>query len=158
VLPASCFLLAFAAGCQIIPNANPPPPEFAFLVQVNTAVNREGPPCPRDYCLDDWPEVADLNRLDYWDCKAYAVAKADRLIHRHGYDPDRLEYVLIAGPPLRVTHAALLVDGRWVLDMGLRCQVCELERFAAGVEIAGRLPVADLPYVHRALHRSVSRP
>lgn len=158
VLPFTVCLASFTAGCQTIPSADPLPPELAFLVRVNAAVNREGPPCPRDYCLDDWPRVADLNRLDYWDCKAYAVAKADRLIRRHGYDPDRLEYLLVAGPPLRVTHAALLVDGRWVLDMGLRCQVCELEQFAAGVEIAGRLPVADLPYVHRALHRQVSRP
>ncbi|MDS4021021.1 MAG: hypothetical protein RKR03_11045 [Candidatus Competibacter sp.] len=158
VLPFTVCLSSFTVGCQTIPVADPPSPELALLVRVNAAVNRQGPPCPRDYCLDGWPEVADLDRLDYWDCKAYAVAKADRLIRRHGYDPDRLEYLLVAGPPLRVTHAALLVDGRWVLDMGLRCQVCELERFAAGVEIAGRLPVADLPYVHRALHRPVSRP
>lgn len=158
VLPFTVCLSSFTVGCQTIPVADPLPLEPALLVRVNAAVNREGPPCPRDYCLDDWPEVADLDRLDYWDCKAYAVAKADRLIRRYGYDPDRLEYVLVAGPPLRVTHAALLVDGRWVLDMGLRCQVCELERFTAGVEIAGRLPVADLPYVHRVSYRRISRP
>ncbi|WP_295577864.1 hypothetical protein [uncultured Lamprocystis sp.] len=125
-------------------------PDVALL-QVNAAVNRQATSCPRDSCLDHWPEVADLPRLDYWDCKAYAVAKADRLIRQYGYAPGRLEYLLIAGAPLRVTHAALLVDGRWVLDLGLRCQVCTLERFVAGVEVTGRLPVSDLPMLMRAL-------
>lgn len=147
------FLVPFLVGCQTIPDAVPRGLEPVPLVQVNAVVNREGRSCPRDYCLDRWPEVADLERLDYWDCKAYAVAKADRLIRQYGYDPARLEYVLIDGPPLRVTHAALLVDGRWVLDMGLRCQVCELERFTAGVRITGRLPVTELPYVLQVLEK-----
>lgn len=141
--------LLTASGCWTFPDAAPSATDP--LIQVNTAVNRQGRPCPDDACLDDWPDVADLERLDYWDCKAYAVAKADKLIRQHGYDPARLEYLLIKGPPLRVTHAALLVDGRWVLDSGLRCQVCELEHFAAGVEITGRLPVTDLPYLRRVL-------
>ncbi len=137
------------SACTTRP-APPMTPDRALL-QVNAAVNREAKPCPRDSCLDQWPAVADLPRLDYWDCKAYAVAKADRLIRRHGYAPTRLEYLLIAGAPLRVTHAALLVDGRWVLDLGLRCQVCTLERFVAGVEVTGRLPVSDLPLLLKAL-------
>lgn len=33
--------------------------------------------------------------------------KADRLINQHSYDPQRLEYIWVEGPPLRVTHAAL---------------------------------------------------
>jgi len=104
-----------AAGGGWLPDSSdtaPPAAEPAPLLQVNTAVNRQGRPCPGDACLDDWPDVADLERLDAWDCKAYAVAKADRLIGQHGYDPARLEYVLVEGPPLRVSHAALLVDGR----------------------------------------------
>lgn len=140
-------LLLAASGCRTLSNAAPPATDP--LIQVNTAVNQQGRPCPSDACLDDWPDVADLERLDSWDCKAYAVAKSDRLVRQHGYDPARLEYVLVEGPPLRVTHAALLVDGRWVLDSGLRCQVCELERFAAGLRITGRLPVAELPYLRR---------
>ena len=124
----------------------------AELAQVNAAVNRQGRPCPSDLCLNDWPDVADLDWLTAWDCKVYAVAKADRLIHL-GYHPDRLEYVLVAGPPLRVAHAALLVDDRWVLDTGLRCQVCTLEAFIGGAALQGRLPVADLPYARRALRR-----
>jgi hypothetical protein len=53
---------------------------------------------------------------------------------------------------LRVTHAALLVDGRWVLDNGLRCvEVCELTWFVGDTRIAGRRPVADLPAVRGAL-------
>jgi predicted transglutaminase-like cysteine proteinase len=160
--PATVLLLLTlsASGCQSVSDAAsdaaPPAPEVALLGQVNAAVNRRGRPCPDDVCLEDWPEVADLERINYWDCKAYAVAKADRLIHGHGYDPARLEYLLIDGPPLRVTHAALLVDGRWVLDNGLRCEVCELARFTAGVKVAGRLPVADLPGVRRALRKSGS--
>ncbi|HRZ24699.1 MAG TPA: hypothetical protein P5326_11750, partial [Candidatus Contendobacter sp.] len=63
----------------------------------------------------------------------------------------RLEYVLIEGSPLRVTHAGLLVDGRWVLDSGLRCQVCTLEQFTAGVRLTGRLPATELPYLRQAL-------
>ena len=150
----SILLLALAlplaaGGCRTLPDTAPPAAEPAPLLQVNTAVNRQGRPCPGDACLDDWPDVADLERLDAWDCKAYAVAKADRLIGQHGYDPARLEYVLVEGPPLRVSHAALLVDGRWVLDNGLRCQVCELEDFIAGLRIAGRLPVTELPYLRR---------
>ncbi|WP_295392320.1 hypothetical protein [uncultured Thiodictyon sp.] len=125
----------------------------ATLLEVNAAVNRQGLPCPRDYCQDDWPDPADLPQLEYWDCKAYAVAKAHRLIGQYGYSPNRLEYLLIAGPPLRVTHAALLVDGRWVMDLGLRCQVCELDRFVAGVTVTGRLPVNELPLVVRMLRR-----
>ena len=142
-------LLLAASGCRTLPDTAPLAPELAPLIQVNTAVNRQGRLCPGDACLDDWPDVADLERLDYWDCKAYAVAKADRLIRQHGYDPARLEYVLVEGSPLRVTHAALLVDGRWVLDSGLRCQVCELEHFAAGLRVTGRLPVTELPYLRR---------
>jgi hypothetical protein len=118
-------------GCRTPVLDVPSPP--LELAQVNAAVNRQGPVCPHDYCLDDWPAPNDLDRLEYWDCKAYAVAKADRLTHQHGYAPERLEYVLVEGPPLRVTHAALLVDDRWVLDMGLRCQVCELDRFCRRV-------------------------
>ena len=151
------ILTLFASGCQTVPSAVPPAPEAALLGQVNAAVNRRGRPCPDDVCLGDWPEVADLEHIDYWDCKAYAVAKADRLIHERGYDPARLEYLLIDGPSLRVTHAALLVDGRWVLDNGLRCkEVCELARFAAGARVVGRLPVADLPALSQALHQSGS--
>jgi len=148
LLLAPALLLA-ASGCQTLPDAALPATDP--LIQVNTAVNRQGRSCPDDACLDDWPDVADLEQLEYWDCKAYAVAKADRLIRQHGYQPARLEYVLIEGPPLRVTHAALLVDGRWVLDSGLRCQVCELEQFAAGVQISGRLLVTELPYLRQAL-------
>ena len=144
-------LLLATGGCQTAPDPAPPPAELAALIRINAAVNQQGRPCPGDACLDDWPEVADLQRLDYWDCKAYAVAKADRLIRQQGYDPARLEYVLIEGPPLRVTHAALLVDGRWILDSGRRCQVCELERFIAGLRVAGRLPVTELPYLRQAL-------
>ena len=139
-------LLLATAGCQTVPDA-----ELTTLIQINTAVNRQGRPCPTDTCLDNWPDVADLERLDFWDCKAYVVAKADRLIRQQGYDPVRLEYVLIEGPSLRVTHAGLLVDGRWVLDNGSRCQVCELEQFTAGLRIAGRLPVTELPYLRQAL-------
>ncbi|MCC6134024.1 MAG: hypothetical protein LM550_01715 [Candidatus Contendobacter sp.] len=142
-------LMLAVTGCRTPVLDVPSPP--LELAQVNAAVNRQGPVCPHDYCLDDWPAPNDLDRLEYWDCKAYAVAKADRLTHQHGYAPERLEYVLVEGPPLRVTHAALLVDDRWVLDMGLRCQVCELDRFAAGLRISGRLPIADLPYVRQAL-------
>lgn len=138
-------------GCQMIPGPPSPTTELAALTEINTAVNRQGRPCPTDVCLEDWPDVADLEQLDYWDCKAYVVAKADRLIHQHGYDPARLEYVLIAGPPLRVTHAGLLVDGRWVLGTGLRCQVCALEQFTAGLHMTGRLPVTELPYLRQAL-------
>ena len=147
-------LLLFAGGCQTPPAASPQPSPVApaELAQVNAAVNRQGRPCPGDLCLSDWPDVADLDWLAAWDCKAYAVAKADRLIHL-GYHPDRLEYVLVAGPPLRVAHAALLVDDRWVLDTGLRCQVCTLEAFIGGAALQGRLPVADLPYARRALRR-----
>ena len=142
-------LLLATGGCQTAPD--PAPDELAPLIRINAAVNQQGRPCPGDACLDEWPEVADLQRLDYWDCKAYAVAKADRLIRQQGYDPARLEYLLVEGPPLRVTHAALLVDGRWVLDSGPRCQVCELEQFAAGVQISGRLLVTELPYLRQAL-------
>ncbi|MDG4597925.1 MAG: hypothetical protein P9F75_19935 [Candidatus Contendobacter sp.] len=138
-------------GCQAVPGSSPPTAEQAVLAEINAAVNRQGRPCPDDACLADWPDVADLERLDHWDCKAYAVAKADRLI-RQGYDPTRLEYLLIEGPPLRIAHAALLVDGRWVLDSGPRCQdVCTLERFTAGLRVTGRLPVTELPYLRQAL-------
>lgn len=142
--------LLLASGCQTTSGSLPSPVAPAELAQVNAAVNRQGRPCPRDFCLADWPDAADLDRLTAWDCKAYAVAKAARLIRR-GYYPDRLEYVLVAGPPLRVTHAALLVDGRWVLDMGLRCQVCTLDTFIGGGTLRGRLPVAELPHARRAL-------
>ena len=153
---ALCALLLAVTGCRTPAFEVPsPPPELA---QVNATVNRQGRLCPRDYCLDDWPAPNDLDRLEYWDCKAYAVAKADRLIHQHGYASERLEYVLVEGPPLRVTHAALLVDGRWVLDMGLRCELCELDRFAAGLRISGRLPIADLPYVRQALRALMPGP
>ncbi len=147
--PLALALLLAAGGCRTVPDPAPLTAELIPLIQVNAAVNQQGRPCPGDTCLDGWPDVADLERLDAWDCKAYAVAKADRLIRQHGYDPARLEYVLIEGPPLRVTHAALLVDGRWVLDNGLRCQVCELERFSAGLRVTGRLPVTELPYLRQ---------
>lgn len=141
-----------AGGCatRATPTATSPD---SRVLEVNTAVNRQARPCPHDYCLDHWPNPADLERLRYWDCKAYAVAKADRLIRQYGYAPARLEYVLIAGPPLRVTHAALLVDGRWVMDLGLRCEVCPLERFVGEAKITGRLPVTELPLVLDALRR-----
>ena len=126
-------------------------PETAFLMRLNASVNRQGRTCPRDYCLSHWPDESALNRLDYWDCKAYAVAKAVRLMRDYGYSPERLEYVLISGDPLRVTHAALLVDGRWVLDQGVRCDVCSLDRFADGVRIVGRLKVSDLKWVTQVL-------
>lgn len=156
ISPLFAFLLALLSlltlgGCQTSLNRIPPVMEPTLLLEVNRAVNRQGRPCQRDYCLEDWPGITDLAQLEAWDCKAYAVAKADALIRQHGYDPRRLEYVLIEGPPLRVTHAALLVDGRWVLDNGLRCQVCELERFTAGVVLTGRLPVVELRYLRRAL-------
>ena len=150
-LLALAALLLAAGGCQALPDPTPPTAELAALIEINAAVNRQGRPCPTDACLENWPDVADLERLDHWDCKAYVVAKADRLIRQHGYDPARLEYLLIEGPPLRVTHAALLVDGRWVLDSGPRCQVCELERFTAGLRVTGRLPVTELPYLRQAL-------
>jgi predicted transglutaminase-like cysteine proteinase len=140
-----------AGGCRTVPDPAPPAAELAALTEINTAVNRQGWPCPDDACLEDWPDAADLERLDFWDCKAYVVAKADRLIRQQGYDPARLEYLLVEGPPLRVAHAALLVDGRWVLDSGARCQVCELERFTAGLRVTGRLPVTELPYLRQAL-------
>lgn len=144
-------------GCQTVPDLAPPTDERAALTEINAAVNRQGRPCPTDACLEEWPDVADLERLDHWDCKAYVVAKADRLIRQHGYDPARLEYLLIEGPPLRVTHAALLVDGRWVLDSGPRCQVCGLERFTAGLRVTGRLPVTELPYLRQALRATKRR-
>ncbi|MFO1422318.1 MAG: hypothetical protein U1F70_01495 [Candidatus Competibacteraceae bacterium] len=155
--PPSLRLLALAlslatGGCQAVLGTSPPTVEQAILTEINAAVNHQGRPCPDDICLEDWPDIADLERLDHWDCKAYAVAKADRLIRQYGYDPARLEYLLIEGPPLRVAHAALLVDSRWVLDSGPRCQdVCELERFTAGLRVTGRLPVAELPYLRQAL-------
>ncbi len=151
LFPLALILLLATGGCRTSPLAVSPAAAPDPLIRVNTTVNRQGRPCPGDTCLGHWPDIADLDRLDAWDCKAYAVAKADRLIRGYGYDPARLEYVLIEGPPLRITHAALLVDGRWVLDNGLRCQVCELERFAAGLHVAGRLPVTELPYLRRAL-------
>lgn len=148
------LVLALAAsGCQtVVPDDAPSADDLALLTETNTAINQQGRPCPVDSCLEDWPAAADLERLDYWDCKAYAVAKTDRLIGRHGFDPARLEYVLIEGPPLHVAHTALVVDGRWVLDSGLRCRdVCRLADFAAGVQITGRLPVSELPYLRQAL-------
>jgi predicted transglutaminase-like cysteine proteinase len=124
---------------------------MVFLERLNTIVNRQGHTCPRDYCLSHWPDESELNQLDYWDCKAYAVAKAGRLMRDYGYSPDRLEYLLITGHPLRVTHAALLVDGRWVLDQGVRCDVCDLDRFVDGFRIVGRLKVGDLKWVTQVL-------
>ena len=144
-------LLLATGACQTVSGLGLPAAEFAALIELNAAINRQGRPCPTDSCLEDWPDAADLERLDYWDCKAYVVAKADRLIRQQGYDPVRLEYVLIEGSPLRVTHAGLLVDGRWVLDSGLRCQVCTLEQFTAGVRVTGRLPATELPYLRQAL-------
>ncbi len=149
--PLALTLALAMGGCRTIPAPAPPMAEQAALTETNAVVNRQGRPCPDDTCLADWPDAADLERLDHWDCKAYAVAKADRLI-RQGYDPARLEYLLIEGPPLRVAHAALLVDGRWVLDSGPRCQdVCTLERFTAGLRVTGRLPMTELPYLRQAL-------
>lgn len=148
-LPLALALLLAASGCWTLRDNAPPATDP--LTQVNVAVNRQGRPCPTDACLKDWPDVADLERLDFWDCKAYVVAKADRLIRQYGYEPARLEYVLVEGPPLRVIHAGLLVDGRWVLDSGPRCQICELEQFTAGLRIAGRLPVTELPYLRQVL-------
>jgi predicted transglutaminase-like cysteine proteinase len=128
-------------------------PEIAFLESVNRNVNQQGHACPRDYCISHWPDESDLNRLHYWDCKAYAVAKAGRLMRDYGYSPERLEYILIAGDPLRVTHAALLVDGVWVLDQGVRCDVCDLEKFADGFKIVGRLKVGDLKWIIQVLQK-----
>ena len=147
-------LLLVTVGCQTVSDPLLTPPELA---RINAAINRHGLLCPHDYCLEDWPASADLDRLEYWDCKAYAVAKADQLIRLYGYAPERLEYVLVEGPPLRVAHAALLVDGRWVLDIGLRCQLCALDQFASGLRITGRLLVADLSYVRKALRASTPR-
>lgn len=144
-------LLLATGGCQTVPGPGLPTAELAALIELNAAVNHQGRPCPTDSCLEDWPDAVDLERLDYWDCKAYVVAKADRLIRQQGYEPARLEYVLIEGSPLRVAHAGLLVDGRWVLDNGLRCQVCELKQFTAGVRMTGRLPTTELPYLRQAL-------
>lgn len=152
ILLLTLTLSLTADGCRTVPGPSPLPAELAALTELNAVVNRQGRPCPDDTCLEDWPDAADLERLDHWDCKAYAVAKADRLIRQYGYDPARLEYLLIEGPPLRVTHTALLVDGRWVLDSGPRCQdVCTLERFTAGLRVTGRLPVTELPYLRQAL-------
>ncbi|WP_295454729.1 hypothetical protein [uncultured Thiodictyon sp.] len=151
--PTPTRVLAILAALLLGGCATAPPSTEATLLQINAAVNRQGVRCPRDSCQEDWPDPADLDRLKYWDCKAYAVAKADRLIRQYGYSPERLEYLLIAGPPLRVTHAALLVDGRWVMDLGLRCQVCELERFVDRATITGRLPVSELPLVMGVLAR-----
>lgn len=141
------------AGCALPPSDGSAPP--ALLTQVNAMINRAAHPCPRDVCLEDWPDPTTLAQLETWDCKAYAVAKADRLIRRHAYHPERLEYILVEGAPLRVTHAALLVDGRWVLDSGLRCQqVCELPSFVSGLRLTGRLAVSDLAYLQRAAAQS----
>ena len=146
-----CLSVLEIVGCKAL--AVDPPlllAEVAVLERVNSEVNRRAIPCPHDYCLDRWPDTTDLKRIANWDCKAYAVAKADRLMRDYGYTSDRLEYVLISGPSLRVTHAVLLVDGRWVLDQGLRCQVCPLERFTAGVVVTGRIPIEDLHFVIEA--------
>lgn len=83
-LPLSLLALLLAGGCQTTPALPPPSIAPAELVRVNTAVNQQGRPCPDDLCLSDWPDATDLDRLTAWDCKAYAVAKADRLI-RWGY-------------------------------------------------------------------------
>ncbi len=158
ILFKSLVLSITASSCaKIATSTSTFPDNTALLAQISTEINRQGNPCPQDFCLDDWPNASKLSTLEYWDCKAYAVAKADQLIHQYGYDPSRLEYVLIAGQPLRVTHAALLVDGRWALDNGLRCQICSLEKFANGVEITSRLPVAELPYLQRALRSKIGR-
>lgn len=150
-------LLLTGGGCGAVPEAAPPTTELALVIEVNTAVNRQGRSCPDDACLADWPDITNLEQLDQWDCKAYVVAKADRLIRQQGYNPARLEYILVEGPPLRVTHAALLVDGRWVLDSGLLCQVCELQQFIAGLRVTGRLPVTELPYLQQALRATQRR-
>lgn len=148
--------LVLAAACASYGNSGTRMPSApADLVALNSAINQQGRFCARDYCLEDWPEAIELDTLTEWDCKAYAVAKAARLLST-GYAPTRLEYVLIDGPPLRVTHAALLVDGRWVLDIGVRCQVCELDQFRAGLRVSGRLPVTELPYLRRALRAAGS--
>ncbi len=145
-------LISTMGGCQTVPTDALPPDQRAVLTEINATVNQQGRPCPVDSCLEDWPDAAALEQLDYWDCKAYAVAKADRLIRQSGYDPARLDYILVEGPPLHITHAALVVDGRWVLDSGLRCRdVCPLADFAAGLQVTGRLPVTELPYLRQAL-------
>ena len=158
-LLTSILLLAMISACSFHAGVTPlhttQPP--LFLTQANHTINHRGRPCTQDLCLADWPEVADLEHLAVWDCKAYAIAKADWLIRRHGYDPARLEYVLVEGPPLRVAHVALLVDGLWVMDSGLRCQVCTLESFRAGLRLSGRLPVTDLPCLRRVLRAAQPR-
>ena len=154
------FALALAleaSACQTFVRSRATTGEMALLIQVNNTINRLGRSCAGDVCLAHWPDATDVEKLAAWDCKAYAVAKANRLMVNHGYDPARLEYVLIEGAPLRVTHAALLVDGRWVMDSGLRCQVCALDEFAAGLRVTGRLPVAELPYLDRALQAEQER-
>ena len=152
--PVVAFLLAFLLPLSFVGCAGPAvAPETAFLTRLNDNVNRLANNCPRDYCLNHWPDESELKLLDYWDCKAYAVAKAGRLMRDYGYSPERLEYVLVAGDPLRVTHAALLVDGRWVLDQGVRCDVCGLDSFTDGVKIVGRLRVTDLKWVTQVLKK-----
>ena len=83
-LLALAALLLAAGGCQTLPDPAPPTAELAALIEINAAVNRQGRPCPTDACLENWPDVADLERLDHWDCKAYVVAKADRLMRPAG--------------------------------------------------------------------------
>jgi hypothetical protein len=146
------FLAVLVASCVGLPSS----PEIILLTRVNEMVNRQGNPCPLDYCLDAWPDPSDLKRIVYWDCKAYAVAKADRLMREFGYAPSRLESILVSGRSLAVTHAALIVDGQWVLDQGVRCDVCKLEKFTHGVNIVGRLRVDDLKWVSEVLQRSKS--
>lgn len=148
------LIAALIEGCVASPmQMSDRPPELDMLERLNATVNRQGLPCSRAYCLDHWPAVSELERIPQWDCKAYAVAKADRLIRSYGYSPDRLEYLVVSGPGLRVSHAALLVDGRWVLDQGLRCQVCDLDRFASGGVTLARVPVQDLHWVTEAMEQ-----
>lgn len=118
--------------------------EAIILKKINAQVNHGGRPCRRDYCTADWPLAEELAELPYWDCKAYAVAKAERLTAEFGFAPQRLEYIVVAGAPLRVPHATLLVDDHIILDSGTLCRICALEIISAPLEIIGRLPFADL--------------
>lgn len=129
-------------------------PNEGVLVEVNTQVNHDRPSCPKDYCSADWPLSEELADLEYWDCKARAIAKAERLIKEYRFSPERLAYVLINSPSLRVAHTALLVDNAVVLDNGAICQICDLETFIQEARLEGILPVADLESMVKAVRFS----